>query len=260
MKIQLTACMCFLFLGFGVARADESSGNVVESSASPVPHAKSVRQPKQVQPSSAAPRQQPPAPPMQPPSPPVQSQARPQIQQPVVTQQATGGGQWVYTEQYGWVWMPYGDQYTYEGTAYDASPYAYVYYPSYGWTWLAAPWIWGWGAYPYFGVTGALGFGWYRGLYAAGYGWGGYHGYGHGGYGFGGGYHHGYGYGGGPRAFGGYHAAGGFHGAGGGHMNFAGGSHGGFSGGGFHGGFGGGSHASFGGHGGFGGGHGGGHR
>jgi hypothetical protein len=55
--------------------------------------------------------------------------------------------------------MPYGDQYTYEGTAYDASPYAYVYYPSYGWTWLAAPWIWGWGAYPYFGVHGPLGFG-----------------------------------------------------------------------------------------------------
>ncbi|MGA9652706.1 MAG: hypothetical protein WBV96_02230, partial [Polyangia bacterium] len=44
--------------------------------------------------------------------------------------------------------MPYGGQYTYEGTASDASPYSYVYYPSYGWMWLAAPWIWGWGVIP----------------------------------------------------------------------------------------------------------------
>jgi hypothetical protein len=115
------------------------------------------------------------------------------MQQPVAVEQGTGAGQWVYTEQYGWVWMPYGDQYTYEGTAYDASPYAYVYQPSYGWTWLAAPWIWGWGAYPYFGVNGAWGFGWYRGLYRGGYGWGGYRGGGyHGGYGVGG-YRGGYG-------------------------------------------------------------------
>ena len=43
----------------------------------------------------------------------------------------------VYTSEYGWIWMPYGDQYAYEGTANDAYPYSYVYYPSYGWTWLA---------------------------------------------------------------------------------------------------------------------------
>jgi len=77
----------------------------------------------------------------------------------------------VYTSEYGWIWMPYGGQYTYEGTASDASPYSYVYYPSYGWMWLAAPWIWGWGAYPYFGPRGPGGFGWYAGLYRAGYGW-----------------------------------------------------------------------------------------
>ncbi|MGD0044969.1 MAG: hypothetical protein ABSE84_31985, partial [Isosphaeraceae bacterium] len=39
----------------------------------------------------------------------------------------------VYTSEYGWIWMPYGNQYTYEGTANDAYPYSYVYYPSYGW-------------------------------------------------------------------------------------------------------------------------------
>ncbi len=35
--------------------------------------------------------------------------------------------------------MPYGNQYTYEGTAYGAEPYSYLYYPSYGWMWLPAP-------------------------------------------------------------------------------------------------------------------------
>jgi hypothetical protein len=72
--------------------------------------------------------------------------------------------------------MPYGNQYTYEGSPNDASPYSYVYYPSYGWTWLAAPWVWGWGAHPYFGARGPMGFGWYAGLYRSGYGWGGYRG------------------------------------------------------------------------------------
>ena len=45
---------------------------------------------------------------------------------------------------------------------------------SYGWMWLAAPWVWGWGPYPYFGIRGPYGFGWYTGLIRAGYGWGGY--------------------------------------------------------------------------------------
>src|ERR1700690_1250014 len=126
MKTQLTACLCFLLSGFGVARASE----VIDISAGPAPQA--------VQPSSAAPDLQPPAPPAQPPNPPAQSQAEPRMQQPqmqqqpMVANQGAGAGQWVYTDQYGWVWMPYGDQYTYEGSANDTSPYAYVYYPSYG--------------------------------------------------------------------------------------------------------------------------------
>src|SRR5262245_30590793 len=49
-------------------------------------------------------------------------------------------GQWVYTEQYGWVWMPYGSEYTYEPSSNDAVPYGYVYTPTYGWSWLEAPW------------------------------------------------------------------------------------------------------------------------
>src|SRR2546427_8321785 len=124
-------------------------------------------------------------------------------------------GQWVYTSQYGWVWMPYGRQYVDEGTYGADSPYQYVYCVGLGWSWLAAPWLWGWGAYPYFGVWGPHRFGWYRGLYRSGYGWGHYRGgyprggYPAGGYWRGGGYHAtrpiggGYGSGAGARSYGG---------------------------------------------------------
>src|SRR5664279_4533883 len=134
--------------------------------------------PAAVQPSEAAPVQLPPPPPQQPPTPPAQTYQQAPQQQPYAPQAQVQvqdpGGQWVYTTQYGWIWMPYGNQYTYEGTATDTQPYAYAYYPSYGWTWLAAPWVWGWGAYPYFGVLGPSHYGWYRGLYQSGYGWGHY--------------------------------------------------------------------------------------
>jgi hypothetical protein len=85
-------------------------------------------------------------------------------------------GQWVYTNQYGWVWMPYGRQYIDEGNYGDNSPHEYVYSPGLGWSWVAAPWLWGWGVYPYFGGRGPSRFGWYRGLYRSGYGWGHYRG------------------------------------------------------------------------------------
>lgn len=85
-------------------------------------------------------------------------------------------GQWVYTGQYGWVWMPYGSQYVNEGVYGSATPYAFIYSVSFGWRWCAAPWLWGWGPYPYFGAWGPSHFGWYRGLYRSGYGWGHYRG------------------------------------------------------------------------------------
>src|ERR1017187_3920509 len=147
MKTQLTACFALLLLGSGAARADEGSGDFIEISNNQAPASHPPR--ARVQPPTPAPNLQPPAPPAQLPYPPVQSRVQPQarqMQQPMPANQGSSAGQWVYTEQYGWVWMPYGDQYTYEGTAYDTSPYAYVYYPSYGWAWLAAPWIWGWGS------------------------------------------------------------------------------------------------------------------
>ncbi len=98
-----------------------------------------------------------------------QSQAAPTAPPPAA-------GQWVYTNQYGWVWMPYGQQYVDEGVYGAETPFQYVYTVNLGWTWCAAPWLWGWGPYPWFGRLGPYRFGWYRGLYRSGYGWGHYRG------------------------------------------------------------------------------------
>jgi hypothetical protein len=103
------------------------------------------------QPVQAAPIAQPPAPPQAPPKPPAASK------EPVAT------GQWVYTSQYGWVWIPYGEQYTYEPGDSDTYPYQYVYRVDLGWDWLIAPWVWGWGPLPYFGYWGPWHFHWYHG-------------------------------------------------------------------------------------------------
>jgi len=58
---------------------------------------------------------------------------------PVYAQPAAG--QWVYTDAYGWIWVPAGS------TSYEVAsqPYVYLYTPSYGWTWYVSPW--GRGAY-----------------------------------------------------------------------------------------------------------------
>src|ERR1700694_2639861 len=75
--------------------------------------------------------------------------APPQTQAPDA--QTASSGQWVYTQQYGWVWMPYGDAYSYVPPDGEGEPYEYVYYPSYGWTWGVGPWVWGYGPLPEFG-------------------------------------------------------------------------------------------------------------
>jgi hypothetical protein len=165
------------------------------------------------QPNAPMPTDIPPAPPAQPPSAPevdsnsqVSSAAQPQ---PPST------GQWVFTTQYGWVWLPYGAQYTYEPTIEGAYPYSYIYYPAYGWTWVVSPWVWGWGPSPYFGYWGPRYFVWYHGPGWHRGGWGNYAfrggwvpSYGHAPYyrWYGGGYRPGFGFG----YRGGY--AGGFHG------------------------------------------------
>lgn len=120
-----------------------------------------------VQPPTQAPREQPPAPPEMPPSAPLAQPAQPPPTSqpaPVQTAQPSRNGQWVHTQQYGWIWIPYGDQYVYtpQDTSGSAYPAEYVYYPSYGWTWVAAPWVWNWGPSVYFSIGRPWYFGWWH--------------------------------------------------------------------------------------------------
>jgi len=119
--------------------------------------------------SFAAPaRAEAPGPPGAPPAQPPAAQAQPPAQpsEPEAAQEDQGPpGQWVYTSQYGWVWMPYGDAYTSVPPDGWGEPYEYAYVPVYGWEWVVAPWIWGWGPWPFFGGVGPIYFGWY------GHGW-----------------------------------------------------------------------------------------
>ncbi len=119
-----------------IAQADENAPETAPDSSSP----------------SAAPAETPPPPPSaRPPPPPAEGQAQAPRPPP---------GQWVYTQQYGWVWMPYGDAYTYAPPDGYGEPYMYVYYPVVGWAWVVAPWVWGWGPWPLF-VHGPRHFAWY---------------------------------------------------------------------------------------------------
>jgi hypothetical protein len=82
----------------------------------------------------------PPAPPPPPTEAPPSPQAQAPQDQPDVQQSApSAGGQWVYSQTYGWIWVPGGT------TSYsvNSEPYVYLYTPSYGWTWYASPWGWG---------------------------------------------------------------------------------------------------------------------
>lgn len=93
------------------------------------------------------------------PPPPAEAQVQP-------SQAQVPPGQWVYTQQYGWIWMPHGDAYTHAPASGWGEPSAYVYVPAYStWTWVAAPWVWGYGPWPVFGVFGPSRFAWY------GHGW-----------------------------------------------------------------------------------------
>jgi hypothetical protein len=91
--------------------------------------------------SSAAPASSAPAPSASP-SPPPQAQAQPlpppPPQSPAVSP-STAAGEWVYTDAYGWIWVPAGAN-SYEV---GAQPYVYLYTPVYGWTWYVSPWGWG---------------------------------------------------------------------------------------------------------------------
>jgi hypothetical protein len=68
-------------------------------------------------------------------------------------------GQWVYTQQYGWLWMPYGAAYT--SVASPTVAHEFVYSPAYGWRWVSAPWVLGLGRAPHWGRLGPRQYGWY---------------------------------------------------------------------------------------------------
>ena len=74
-------------------------------------------------PDGAQPQYGPPAEPA--PAPPDQTPPPPRSEE----QQAAAptSGQWIYTQQYGWVWMPYADRYLYLPPY--GPPYAFLYYP-----------------------------------------------------------------------------------------------------------------------------------
>jgi hypothetical protein len=44
-------------------------------------------------------------------------------------------GQWVYTAQYGWVWMPFGSQFLHVPPG-GSPPLMFVFYPPVGWRWV----------------------------------------------------------------------------------------------------------------------------
>lgn len=125
-------------------------------------------------PPEAPPTEAPPPPSMQGPAPAAPPEVAPQPP-------AAPAGQWVYTSQYGWLWIPYDQQYTFVPGNPRRFPDQYVYYPVYGWRWVVAPWVYGYGPAPYWGAPGVRLFAWYAHPWfrVGGYwGWGGYRGWG----------------------------------------------------------------------------------
>jgi len=123
-------------------------------------------------PSAAQPLQPPAPPPKETPPPPATQAPPPPHAQPIEPPAAATAprppaptapppaGQWVYTRQYGWLWMPYEQAYTYVVPD-AATAYMFVYYPAFGWRWVVAPWVLGFGVAPYWGALGPVHFVWY---------------------------------------------------------------------------------------------------
>ena len=73
------------------------------------------------------------------PAPTATASAAPVVAPPVPAVAPTG--EWVYTDTYGWIWVPAGAT----TVLVQEQPYVYLYTPAYGWTWYGSPW--GPGAY-----------------------------------------------------------------------------------------------------------------
>jgi hypothetical protein len=78
---------------------------------------------------------------------------------PVYQVAAPATGQWVYTQQYGWLWMPYDARYT--SVTGPNVAFEYVFQPAYGWRWISAPWVLGIGVAPRWGHLGPRHYAWY---------------------------------------------------------------------------------------------------
>jgi hypothetical protein len=115
--------------------------------------------------------QSPGPPPQEPPPPPTTQIPPPPHTQPIEPSPAdwnpqampvtsVPAGQWVYTAQYGWLWMPYDAAYT-QVVPDAALAYTFAYYPAFGWRWVVAPWVLGLGVVPRWGALGPNHFAWY---------------------------------------------------------------------------------------------------
>ena len=128
-----------------------------------------------VQPQTAEPTSTLPPPPVSAPSAPPMQMSAPAT--PTFAPQAERAnvppidGQWVFTAQYGWIWMPFGPQFVFVPPG-GAPPQMFVFYPAVGWRWVVAPWIWGLGPQPYWGVHGTGWFPWWGRGFGRWYGFG----------------------------------------------------------------------------------------
>jgi hypothetical protein len=132
--------------------------------------------PAQAQPPGAAPQSSPPPPPPTIPAAPfaqpMETHAQPGAAPspggasapgappPTAPGAAPPAGQWTFTQQYGWLWMPYDQRYTYVVDSASLA-YEYVWYPTFGWSWVVAPWVLGLGVTPFWGAGGPMRFAWY---------------------------------------------------------------------------------------------------
>jgi hypothetical protein len=175
---------CFTILALLLTAAPERvfAQAATEPDAPPPPGAPLAEAP--AQPPGPPPQAGPPPREGAPPPPPMEAPPPPQQAPPVASPQPVAGppGQWVYTNQFGWLWMPYGQQYTYVPADPQVFPDQYVYYPAYGWRWVVAPWVYGYGPSPYWGALGPRHYAWYAHPWfrvGGHWGWGGYRGWGH---------------------------------------------------------------------------------
>jgi hypothetical protein len=108
------------------------------------------------EPEEPAPSEAPPPPPANIPPPPGIATS----EEPPPPAPSDSEGQWVYTGQYGWTYMPYAQPYTYVAPSGELA-YTYVYGPGLGWRWALSPWVLGWGPRPWWGVRSYRRFVWY---------------------------------------------------------------------------------------------------